>query len=572
MKQVVRLLLCLSSFFYNAVNAQNVGIGTASPNASAQLDVSSTTKGMLIPRMTSAQRNAIVLPAKGLMVYDNDSSAFAFYNGLGWRFFKTGISNAEAWSVKGNSGTGDSSFIGTTDNQPLRFKSYNVPAGLLSFSNTAYGLDALPLFSFASNNNTAMGSNALQKNTDGFQNTAVGFSALQKNTTGFDNVAIGPYAMDNNTTGYQNIAIGRDAMSAADSAAKDNIAIGLSALLYGSGNSNTAVGTGAMSFGKGYSNVAVGAGALNFNEVGHNTVAIGDSALFTNGLNISAPFYSQQNTAVGSKAMLNNTHGYDNTALGFEVMKDNVFGNFNTAVGSAALKEIHDGFKNVALGFEALSKNTGGSYNTAVGHLSMYRNINGNYNTVIGANADVSSGNLTNASAIGANAFVDQSNSMVLGSIAGQGTALENTKVGIGTTQPSSLFTVRGLENTTPLVNILQFGTQAPALKISASSGNNGGLELENTSIKVSGANKSVFQITANTGAGGNTSGNTLTIPATTFANAASDLLIVTPVYTNVYCNFPIGVWWDGARWNIFNQTQAPMPNGAVFNVMVVKQ
>lgn len=48
---------------------QNVGIGTTTPNASAALDVSSNNKGILIPRLDSAQRVAISNPAEGLMVY-----------------------------------------------------------------------------------------------------------------------------------------------------------------------------------------------------------------------------------------------------------------------------------------------------------------------------------------------------------------------------------------------------------------------------------------------------------------------------------------------------------------------
>jgi hypothetical protein len=100
-------------------------------------------------------------------------------------------------------------------------------------------------------------------------------------------------------------------------------------------------------------------------------------------------------------------------------------------------------------------------------------------------------------------------------------------------------------------------------------------LQIDNGALKVSGANKTVFQITAVTGPGGNTVGNTLTIPNTTLANQLSDLLIITPVFAafgGVYCNFPLGVWWNGTNWTIFNQTLGAMPNGAVFNVMVVKQ
>jgi hypothetical protein len=97
-------------------------------------------------------------------------------------------------------------------------------------------------------------------------------------------------------------------------------------------------------------------------------------------------------------------------------------------------------------------------------------------------------------------------------------------------------------------------------------------LEIKNGSVKVTGASKPVFQIAAVTGPGGNTIGNTLTIPKTTQANAYTDLLIVTPVYESVYLNKPIGVWWDGVNWNIFTQDQSAMPNGAIFNVLVVKQ
>jgi hypothetical protein len=65
--------LLLALLFFNlAANAQNVGIGTATPNASAQLEVSSTNSGFLPPRMTYAQRNAISNPSQGLMIYCTD--------------------------------------------------------------------------------------------------------------------------------------------------------------------------------------------------------------------------------------------------------------------------------------------------------------------------------------------------------------------------------------------------------------------------------------------------------------------------------------------------------------------
>jgi Protein of unknown function (DUF1566) len=72
--------------FAGMLYAQNVGIGTATPNASAQLDVSSTTKGFLPPRMTSAQMVAII-PAEGLMIYNTTSKKPSFYNGTEWQNF-----------------------------------------------------------------------------------------------------------------------------------------------------------------------------------------------------------------------------------------------------------------------------------------------------------------------------------------------------------------------------------------------------------------------------------------------------------------------------------------------------
>jgi len=57
---------------------QNTGIGTLTPNPSAKLDVVSTTQGMLVPRLTTVQMNAIAAPANGLMIYNTDSLCF-FY-------------------------------------------------------------------------------------------------------------------------------------------------------------------------------------------------------------------------------------------------------------------------------------------------------------------------------------------------------------------------------------------------------------------------------------------------------------------------------------------------------------
>ena len=83
--------------------AQSVGIGTNTPHASAQLDITSTSRGLLIPRITLVQRNGIAGPAAGLLVYQTDNTpGFYFYNGSAWVQMATG-SSVNYWNVNGTS-------------------------------------------------------------------------------------------------------------------------------------------------------------------------------------------------------------------------------------------------------------------------------------------------------------------------------------------------------------------------------------------------------------------------------------------------------------------------------------
>jgi hypothetical protein len=63
---------------------QSVNVGTVAAVASAQLQVDSTTKGFLPPRMTTTQKNAIASPAAGLVVYDSTTNKLCCYNGSTW--------------------------------------------------------------------------------------------------------------------------------------------------------------------------------------------------------------------------------------------------------------------------------------------------------------------------------------------------------------------------------------------------------------------------------------------------------------------------------------------------------
>ncbi|MBK9359280.1 MAG: hypothetical protein IPN08_18225 [Bacteroidales bacterium] len=76
---IVLLLLSVQLEAQVAVNTD----GTAS-DPSAMLDVKSTSRGMLVPRMTTAQRTAIATPAAGLLVFDNTTQSFWFYSAGAW--------------------------------------------------------------------------------------------------------------------------------------------------------------------------------------------------------------------------------------------------------------------------------------------------------------------------------------------------------------------------------------------------------------------------------------------------------------------------------------------------------
>lgn len=80
------LLLCSLSYGQSA-------IGTTTPHASAALDLTSTTRGLLVPRMTKAQRNAIPSPAVGLLIYNTEQNCIEFRRNDGWYNVCTGALN-----------------------------------------------------------------------------------------------------------------------------------------------------------------------------------------------------------------------------------------------------------------------------------------------------------------------------------------------------------------------------------------------------------------------------------------------------------------------------------------------
>jgi hypothetical protein len=110
MKRLI-LLFCLVT---TGVYAQT-GIGTTTPDASAKLDISSTTKGLLAPRMTAAQKTAISLPATGLLVYQTDAPT-GFYVNTGTSASPVWLRISNDWTKSGNDISYTAGNVSTTGN------------------------------------------------------------------------------------------------------------------------------------------------------------------------------------------------------------------------------------------------------------------------------------------------------------------------------------------------------------------------------------------------------------------------------------------------------------------------
>ena len=128
------LALTLLTFLTFAVSsnlfAQNVAINStgSNPDTSAMLDVSSTTNGFLMPRMTTSEQNAIILPATGLVIFNITLNSIMLNIGtpLSPNWSSLGTTATGGWTLTGNSGINPViNFLGTTDNKSLRFRTNN---------------------------------------------------------------------------------------------------------------------------------------------------------------------------------------------------------------------------------------------------------------------------------------------------------------------------------------------------------------------------------------------------------------------------------------------------------------
>ena len=347
--------LFTTSLFSQSNIQQSLSVNStgAAADASAQLDVSATDKGMLVPRMTTAQRTAIGTPATGLLVYDSNTAGFWFYNGAAWQGICSGMAGTPSLledadgntkvQVEKNPNEDIIRFdLGGTENLALIKNTAGMPRLEFSnaLSNTFLGKDTGKA-NTTGDFNTATGRSALFTNTTGGNNTALGFAALYSNTFGDFNTANGGLALYSNTYGHSNTAVGFEAL-VSNAVGNGNTAIGRKALYANSGGGNTAIGFEALSANvAGTGNTATGQEALHANTVGYN------------------------NTASGRRSMYLNSNGVGNSAYGLFSLYANTTGSDNTAVGNSALSNNTTGSNNIAIGAGAdVNPNTPNLYNT----------------------------------------------------------------------------------------------------------------------------------------------------------------------------------------------------------------
>jgi hypothetical protein len=202
MKNSISFLFILFLLISEASNAQ-VGIGTTNPEISSMLDIQSTDKGFLMPRLTTAERDAISSPATGLLIYNTTTSIFNFYN-LGWKDFITGL------VLPINGGTGIANSNSSTLALPGAFATTITTTGLtdvtLPKTGTLYGTETGSITSAqiqnSSSDETGTGKLVFSESPTFTGITLAPTAALGTNTT---QLATTAFVLANRTSNYKSV-------------------------------------------------------------------------------------------------------------------------------------------------------------------------------------------------------------------------------------------------------------------------------------------------------------------------------------------------------------------------------
>jgi len=283
------------------ISSAQVGIGTESPNNSAELHVNSNSKGVLLPRLSTLQMNAIISPTDGLLLYNIDDNVFYYYNGSMAKWIPTNIkaysfisdNDGDTKIVVDESGDGSKNSIhfyanadGNSTADGNSDKVGELISSLFNLSNEqlSYGISNTPILSLLSNN-IFFSDIAPSAFGTGDNNIIAGIGSGASITTGNNNVLLGASAGQNISSGSSNILIGANAgfgNGASLLTGKSNIGIGYNSLsvIESSANSNIAIGNNAGNMvTSGTNNILIGNNAGSNITTGSNNILIGSSML-----------------------------------------------------------------------------------------------------------------------------------------------------------------------------------------------------------------------------------------------------------------------------------------------------
>jgi hypothetical protein len=391
MKKTFILLSILTSF---VASAQSIEISPngGTTNSSAILDLKSTTKGFLLPRMTGDQMRAIPSPAQGLLVFCTDcvlNGDYYFRKGSAW--VALGSTTATGFTTVGDVGANATANGATITNGVLSLAPADATnpgivtttaqtiAGAKTFSSDI-NVNGLTIGKGAAgiSNNTAIGVNALYSNTTGEGNTANGSEALLQTTTGSNNTANGRFTLYSNTTGSYNTANGRTAL---------------------------------------YSNTE-----------GDGNTANGISTLYNNTT-------GSQNTANGGTALETNTTGFKNTAIGYGA--DVASGNLEnaTAVGAGAKVNANNKIQLGNGDVTAVQLGTATNVTLETGLVKITGGTPGAGKVLTSDAAGLASWTTPSSSGVGVDLTTDQT---IAGVKTFSGNIIGNAQLGIGTSNPNT--------------------------------------------------------------------------------------------------------------------------------------
>jgi hypothetical protein len=449
------LILFLGYFFTNCYS-QNVLItddpSITTPDGSSVLEIFSEGKGLLIPRMTTLERNAILIPKQGLMVYDTDFGGFYFYGANGWVNVSQGIWNRD--------NTTSTVYLANSTSKVVvgKYTTGDPTEPLFEVKNTA-GQTVFAVYEEAVR--VYVGNEVLKGSRGGFavgglagakggseylkvypDSTRINFNTVSKGSRG--GFAVGGLAgAKSSVTDYMHVlpdstriyvetgakgsrggfAVGGLAGAKGDVdfftyLTPENYFIGHKSgsklPISGYGQYNSVMGyESALSLTKGNNNTFLGYQSGYTDTTGSNNVFLGYQSGYFNASGSENVFlgyrsgYSNltsDNIAIGTNAGKDNQYGGSNVLIGNDVASNNSFGNWNVLIGNRTANGLEfAGTSNVMIGCDVGGSTTSGMNNVFLGDLVGTTNSTGSNNIFIGANSGKTNSVANNNIFVGSN-------------------------------------------------------------------------------------------------------------------------------------------------------------------------